>query len=87
MKLAQLLDLSAATPLWSELCAARGRALEIDASHVERLGGLCLQSLLAAQAQWRAEGLAFSITNPSAAFVEGARLMGAHDLAPAEGVA
>lgn len=85
MKLAPVLDLSAATSLSDALKAARGQPLEVDASEVERLGGLCLQVLAAAQAQWRADGAPFSIARPSEAFLQGAQLMAAHDLAPKEG--
>jgi chemotaxis protein CheX len=84
MKLASVLDLRAAKPLWADIHAARGQPLEVDASQVERLGGLCLQVLLAAQAQWRVDGLAFSIANPSPAFADGVKLMTALDLAPKE---
>jgi len=48
MQLASNLDLAAAKPLWTELVATRAQPIEIDASNVERLGGLCLQVLLAA---------------------------------------
>ena len=86
MRLPQNLDLGAAGPLWSDMCAARGQPLELDASGVERVGGLCLQVLLAAQAQWRVDGIAFAVTNPSAAFADGVRLMGATEFAPAESI-
>lgn len=86
MRLPQNLDLGAAGPLWSDMCAARGQPIELDASSVERIGGLCLQVLVAAQAQWRADGIAFAVINPSAAFADGVRLMGAAEFAPAEGV-
>ena len=84
MQLAQTLDLGAAAPLWSEVSAARGQALELDASAVERIGWPCLQVLLAARAQWERDGLAFAIRNPSPAFADGLRLMGAGDLLPSE---
>lgn len=80
MRLSQVLDLAAAQPLLGTLSAARGTALHVDASEVQRVGGLCLQLLLAAQAAWRADGVAFSIVNPSAAFREGVQLAAAHDL-------
>jgi chemotaxis protein CheX len=80
MRLQQILDIGAAAPLQSELLRARGSPIEIDASGVERLGGLCLQVLLAAKAAWRADNQAFHIVNPSPSFVEAARLMGAADL-------
>lgn len=85
MQLAPVLDLSAAGPLWFELCAARGKPIEVDAAAVERLGGLCLQALLAAEKQWRADGVPFAIVHASQAFVEGVNLMAAHSLNPAGG--
>jgi chemotaxis protein CheX len=86
MRLPQVLDLGAASPLWSGLCAARGQPLQVDAADVERLGGLCLQVLLAAQAQWRADDVEFSVVNASQAFSECLRLMGADVLSPEESV-
>lgn len=80
MRLPQILDIGAAAPLWSELSRVRGKSLEVDASQVERVGGVCLQVLLAAQAAWLADGVTFCVVNPSAGFVEATRLMGAADL-------
>jgi chemotaxis protein CheX len=87
MKLASVLDLAAARPLWAELSGARRQPVEIDASDVERLGGLCLQILLGAQRAWRADGVAFTIANPSQAFTDAVRLMAAEELTAAEGSA
>lgn len=84
MRLPAILDLKAATPLWNELTAARGQPIQIDAAGVERLGGLCLQILLAARAQWQCDGLAFAIVNPSPAFSDAANLMAPANLAPQE---
>jgi chemotaxis protein CheX len=80
VQLAQILDLGAAAPLKQALLAARGAPIAIDASQVERFGALCLQVLLAAKATWAADGHAFAIEAPSAAFLEGARLMAATTL-------
>ena len=77
MKLPQILDFAAATPLRQELANLRGEPLELDGSSVERLGGLCLQVLLSAQATWAADGQAFRIVGPSTAFVDAVRLMAA----------
>jgi chemotaxis protein CheX len=85
MRLPSILDLGAATPLWSSLCAQRGQPLAVDASDVERLGGLCLQVLLAAKAQWGADGAEFSIVNASAQFTDALQLMAADDLIATEG--
>jgi len=81
------LDLKSAASLLSSLRTARGADLALDASEVRRVGGQCLQVLLAARAAWHADGRAFEIRDPSSAFVEGVQLMGATDLlgiAPAQ---
>jgi len=65
--LAPVLDLRAAEPLKGELLAARGQALTLDGSAVERLGGLCLQLLLSAIRTWRADGQALTFVNASEA--------------------
>jgi chemotaxis protein CheX len=67
--LASELDIKAAAPLATELIAVRGTALTIDASGVERIGGQCMQVLLAAAEIWRTDGSSLSIAEPSAAFV------------------
>ena len=75
-----VLDLTAAGPLAAEFLAHRGTPMMVDGSAVERVGAQCLQVLLAAHAAWNAEGQAFSIEAPSAAFTEGLAVMGAADL-------
>lgn len=80
MRLASNLDLGAARPLWTDLSAARRQPLDLDASDVQRLGGLCLQVLLAARACWSADGVPFRITNPSEPFLDALRLMAAEEL-------
>ncbi len=81
MKLPQVLDLAAATTLRTQLMERRGQKLALDGGEVERLGGLCLQVLIAARNQWRVDGVDFHIVNPSSAFADGARLLGADDIA------
>lgn len=85
MKLPAILDLGAAAPLRLQLLERRGQALELDCADVERVGGLCLQVLIAARAQWRTDGVGFQIVSASSAFVDAARLMAADDLAPQGG--
>lgn len=70
LSLAPILDLQAAEPLRAELMVLRGRALSIDASQVSRLGGLCLQVLIAARKTWAEDGLPLSVDEPSDAFTE-----------------
>jgi chemotaxis protein CheX len=47
-----VLDLTAASSLREQFIGRRGSPLRVDASRVERLGGLCLQVLIAARAAW-----------------------------------
>ena len=62
------LDLTAARRLTRELRDRSGSPLQIDASGVEVLGGLCLQVLLAARQQWHDRQLALVLSARSAAF-------------------
>lgn len=80
LQLIENLDLKAAAPLQSELLSVRHTPLNVDASNVQRLGGLCLQVLMAAQATWAADSVSFSISSPSPAFQEALSLFGAEDL-------
>lgn len=86
MKLPSVLDLAAATTLRTQLMELRGQKVDIDAAAVERLGGLCLQVLIAARNQWRVDGVDFQIVNPSPALLDGARLMAAEELVSQGGV-
>ena len=75
--LADALDMRAAAPLLDEVRRRRGAPLTLDGSRVERLGGQCLQVLLAARTAWAADGHGFAIFNPSTALKDGWALMGA----------
>ncbi len=78
------LDLRAAAPLRETLLGCAEEAVELDGAGVTRLGGLCLQVLLAALRDWSARGLAFTVKDPSAAFLETLSLFGASEaMAPA----
>lgn len=61
-----VLDIRAAGPLQAEILASRGQPLALDASAVERLGGLCLQVLLSARSTWAADGQALTVTTGDA---------------------
>lgn len=76
LELASTLDLVAAPRLHDELLRLRGQKLEIDAGQVQRLGGQCLQLLLAARAAWEADEQALSLRNPSDEFMAALELMG-----------
>jgi chemotaxis protein CheX len=80
IQLAPVLDLKAAAPLQAEFLAARGTAIQVDASKVQRVGGLCLQVILSADKAWKAEGVSFQISEHSSDFQEGIALLGAASL-------
>lgn len=73
--LPERLDLVAARPLARDIAAIEGD-IALDASAVRFLGGLCLQILLAAHQQAKANGRGFSVVNPSAEYDEALRLLG-----------
>ncbi|MET0183543.1 MAG: STAS domain-containing protein [Caulobacterales bacterium] len=75
--LPETLDLRAASALKAALAERRGSDLTLNAADVQRLGGLCLQILLAADAAWRRDGFKLTIEAPSEAFTENASLMAA----------
>jgi chemotaxis protein CheX len=76
VELPDVLDLKAAASLAAEFLALRGRAVDIDASHVARLDGQCLQVLLSAVKTWKADETPFALVNPSSNFVEGLARLG-----------
>ena len=73
------LDASVAADLRGELMALRGRPVRIDGAAVERVGGLCLQVLLAAAQTWGEDGLACRIEGASPAMTEAVRRLGASE--------
>jgi chemotaxis protein CheX len=77
LRLGPVLDLKAAQPLKVALAEHRGGALQLDASAVERLGGLCLQVLIAARRAWSEDGHDITIEPRSAAFTAAAALFAA----------
>jgi chemotaxis protein CheX len=77
--LAPLLDLNAAEPLKADLLALRGQPLTLDASAVERLGGLCLQVLLAARRTWAADDVNLRLGSVSDSFADQWAAFGAPD--------
>lgn len=76
LQLPACLDIAAAGPLAQSLLAMRGSDATLDASAVERLGAQCVQVLLSAQRTWQADKLELHVTNPSAEFLDGIRLLG-----------
>jgi chemotaxis protein CheX len=78
--LAPVLDMNAAEPLKAELLAQRGQSITLDASNVERLGGLCLQVLLSARKTWAADGADLTIEPRSEGFSEQWAAFGAPEI-------
>lgn len=70
LPLPAVLDLGAAAPLTDRLLAMRGADVTLDASQVARLGGLCLQVLMAAAKTWAADRAKLEISTPSSEFVD-----------------
>ena len=62
------LDIQQAEPLRAQLLALRGQSVTLDASAVDRLGGLCLLVLLSAQRTWIGDGQVLSFGAVSEAF-------------------
>ena len=81
LALPAVMDIQAAEGLRGQLMDARGGPLALDGSAVERLGGLCLQVLLAAQRTWAADGHALVVDPVSEAFVEQWNAFGAPPMA------
>ena len=71
--LSDVLDLNAA------LLALRGHPVVLDASAVQRLGGLCLQILLSARKTWAADGVNLSLGSVSQYWTEQWAAYGAPD--------
>ena len=68
IRLPEILDIRAAAPLAQEMLALRGRPATLDASQVRKLGGLCLQVLIAARKTWEADGAHLALGPASDAF-------------------
>jgi chemotaxis protein CheX len=75
-----VVDAASVGPLRSSLLDQRGGDLEVDASQVQRIGGLGLQVLIAASRAWAAQGRSFAIVRASPPFNDMLRLTGAADM-------
>lgn len=78
-----ILDLRSADTLKAALVSARGQALTIDASEVERIGGIGLQILLSAIRTWKADAQPLAFVNVAEEFSQQWQSFGAplNDLA------
>jgi len=71
------LDMQAASGLLEKILAGRGADLRIGAADVQRVGGQCLQLLLAARSAWEADMNNLSFENVSPEFAAGLQTLGA----------
>ncbi|MGV2102664.1 MULTISPECIES: STAS domain-containing protein [unclassified Rhizobium] len=76
LNLAAVLDLNEATALRDKLLSMRGSDIVIDASGVERVGGLCAQVLMAAEKTWDQDKQSFKFSKVSDAFEKTMQLVG-----------
>lgn len=77
LSLPAILDLAQAETLKAALLPMRGQSVVIDASRVERLGGLCLQVLISAQKTWASDGHVLKIDDVSREFADQWKAFGA----------
>jgi len=68
--------------LWTKLDGLKGQHVIIDGSEVERLGGECLETLIAARRHWEKSELRFEISNASTDFIKDLEILGARNLLP-----
>jgi len=76
VRLPEILDIRAASPLATELLHARGNPLTIDASDVAKVGAQCVQVLLSAHATWAADGISLNVVHPTDILLEALETLG-----------
>lgn len=76
MRLADILDIRAASPLAGELINARGQNVTIDASNVQKLGAQCVQVLLSARSTWTTDGYSLVVADASEPFLDALSTLG-----------
>lgn len=76
LKLPEVLDLNAASRLHEQVLSHKGENLELDASHVNRVGAQCMQILLSAAQSWQADKQSFKVVEASDAYIKTLQLLG-----------
>lgn len=76
LALPPILDLTAASALLENFLTLRGHPLSLNAGAVQRLGGQCLQVLLAARAAWSADEQDLNLGDCSEDFLAALDLLG-----------
>lgn len=76
MTLPSVLDLNEAATLRTRFVGLRGGDLAVDASGVERVGGLCAQVFMSAAKTWEEDKKAFTVVKASEAFRKTMQMIG-----------
>ena len=82
--LPERLDSTSAQELSVQIDAHKDKHIELNGEHVSKVGGLCLQVLLAAKDEWARNSLEFQIKSPSDALSSFLNKIGRDDLTTAE---
>ena len=85
LKLATRLDSAQAQRLAADLCARRGKPLQLDISAVETISALALEVIIAAARQWARDGHDLTLTGRSARFAETCTTLGLAPQSPWHG--
>jgi chemotaxis protein CheX len=78
-ELPAIMDTQAAAAVLEKFLAHRGGDLRIGGADVQRIGGQCLQVLLAARTAWAADGNSLSIADMSPEFTAALETLGASE--------
>ena len=76
LRLPARLDTAAAPGLRASLADHAGQPISLEASQVELLGGLCLETILIAKNRWEKEDIPFAMEKPSDAIRADLRTFG-----------
>ena len=82
--LPERLDSTSAQELYAQIDAHKDKHIELNGEHVSKVGGLCLQVLIAAKDEWARNSLNFQIQSPSDALASFLSKIGRDDLTMAE---
>lgn len=82
--LPEKLDSAAAQGLYDQFNAQKDTNLHLNGEHVSKIGGLCLQVLIAAKEEWSRQNLTLEIHSPSDSLGDFLNAIGRTDLTNVE---
>lgn len=82
--LPERLDSTSAQELYAQIDAHKDKHVTLNGEHVSKVGGLCLQVLIAAKDEWARNSLTFQIQTPSDELSGFLSKIGRDDLTTAE---